>query len=842
MMLSPFIAAFQLHRRLFLGEKKMRSSFLLFFVKLRLIFGSAFIYLQEAVKMVRNIRRFALVLVLSTIGLGTIPSAQAQYEQNIFISSINSERFPEITLKVRVVNADGRIPSSLTNKDLAIFENGASVSNFQVVTQETGPMYVIFVFDQGRYSNLDAFGAKKIQELLFEFQRNYMRDGIDTVAIMSRVNQGLDTSDVILAPTHSTEEFIQSVQNLSFRATAQTQGLKGIEEAYTNLSELLENKPGRASTAIIYIGRMVEAPSEAKSLQEIQTLAVKLIQDNVQVYTWHTDRNGDHSAVLNAIAENTGGQYGFLQPDQDNFPLVKSAYAKIMEQARVFRIEYRSMSGISGMRRVVVVPAGTAADSAVDGQDFSVQISAPRVNIIAPKNQAVFTRNGIIKEGSDEMVYDINSITVTANLEPWEDGFPRQIVLAELLVDQQPRQKIQPEQNATRFEFTLDITNMLIPGTHSLPVQVRLVDELGREGISPSVVPDILVIKPETVIVIPAPPSVCEENPNGMSCWLQRIRIFFPWLGLVVMGVMLFITRRQVGQLANSAGRIVKDSAGEIKKTLLGGSGGPKKGKLLATLHVVIGGKGRQGGEIKIYNLITTLGRDPARSDFQLFDEIEKSTVSGCHCTVTYDQGQFWLTDNNSTNGTQLNSINIIANEPYPLKDGDEIVMGDVFNAGARLRFVISGDGKPENENGNGFSARQETWGVGLGSRTELDMEEEGEYGNKPMMNNKDMDTNGSNWMQHRPENKTELDMEDDEPSSQKSSVSTKTELDVDLEEEPTSDSDSEPAAPSLHWKSGVSSTSTDLDLDDFDHIESKKRLPKSPSQKNTDDWLKELD
>jgi hypothetical protein len=779
----------------------------------------------------RNQCRFLLMLMLVAVALGFIPSAIAQEDRSVYISSIHSEGFPEISLKVRIIDSQGRVSSSLTNRDIIIYENGIPSTNFKVSSQETGPAYVVFVFDQGLYSNLDAFGSDRIRDLLLEFQKNYMRDGFDTVAIMERVNRGIDTTHVLLEPTQSAEEFIEAVQKLSFHATSQTQGLKAVESAFTTLVELLHNKPPRASTAIIYISRLVESPNEAQALKDTQTLEVKLGQNNVHVYTWHTDRNGDHSNVLKALAASSGGQYVFLQHNQDNLPAVRSVYAEIMEQSRVFLVEYRSTSGASGLRSIAVVPAGGTIDAAKDKRDFSIKVSDPRVSIVSPENRALFKRNAVMVEGSEEMVYDLNSITVTANLDPWEDGFQRRIVLAELLVDQQPRMKIMPDQSATRFEFTLDITNMVISGTHSVPVQVRVQDELGREGISSSVVPDIQVIKPEPIVVISTTTvttfiSACEEDAMGAQCWLQRLTLALPWVGLTATGVLLYLTRRQVTQLASSAGKAVKEGAGELRKTLLGGSGGPKKGRQLATLHVIVGGKGRYGGEIKIYNLITTLGRDPARSDFQLFDEDEKSTVSGCHCTIMYDQGHFWLTDNNSTNGTQLNGINIIANEPYPLKDGDEIVLGDVFNTGAKLRFELVGDGKPNHEADNGIAAQKVTWGISVDrGKTELDLDAEEDDWNKPNIGSK-----------------TELDMEMEKSTWDDSQTCSRTELDNDLDDAKEETSTAGKGSDKNGWRAGGKASTSDIDIDDFDQAHPSNISPKSASTKSSDDWLKELD
>jgi|DewCreStandDraft_4_1066084.scaffolds.fasta_scaffold00003_599 pSer/pThr/pTyr-binding forkhead associated (FHA) protein len=52
------------------------------------------------------------------------------------------------------------------------------------------------------------------------------------------------------------------------------------------------------------------------------------------------------------------------------------------------------------------------------------------------------------------------------------------------------------------------------------------------------------------------------------------------------------------------------------------------------------------------------------------------TTVSGHHARILYRQGQWWLEDLDSTNGTYLNQMRL--NEPMVLTIGDEIRCGQV--------------------------------------------------------------------------------------------------------------------------------------------------------------------
>jgi predicted component of type VI protein secretion system len=78
----------------------------------------------------------------------------------------------------------------------------------------------------------------------------------------------------------------------------------------------------------------------------------------------------------------------------------------------------------------------------------------------------------------------------------------------------------------------------------------------------------------------------------------------------------------------------------------------------------------------------------------QLYNQDEPSSVSSLHCTIFYEQNKFYLTDDNSTNGTFVNGQRLAPNEPFELQSGAEIVLGDLYRQGAKLRFEIAGMGE----------------------------------------------------------------------------------------------------------------------------------------------------
>ncbi len=52
--------------------------------------------------------------------------------------------------------------------------------------------------------------------------------------------------------------------------------------------------------------------------------------------------------------------------------------------------------------------------------------------------------------------------------------------------------------------------------------------------------------------------------------------------------------------------------------------------------------------------------------------------ISRQHAVFTYEQGDLFVRDLKSTNGTRINGYRIEANKPYRLHNGDELELGDL--------------------------------------------------------------------------------------------------------------------------------------------------------------------
>jgi pSer/pThr/pTyr-binding forkhead associated (FHA) protein len=68
----------------------------------------------------------------------------------------------------------------------------------------------------------------------------------------------------------------------------------------------------------------------------------------------------------------------------------------------------------------------------------------------------------------------------------------------------------------------------------------------------------------------------------------------------------------------------------------------------------------------------------------------EQRGVSRHHVRLRYADGELTITDLNSANGTQINGEKIKPHQPRPLKDGDELILGQLAVGIRFMRDTVS--------------------------------------------------------------------------------------------------------------------------------------------------------
>jgi hypothetical protein len=128
-----------------------------------------------------------------------------------------------------------------------------------------------------------------------------------------------------------------------------------------------------------------------------------------------------------------------------------------------------------------------------------------------------------------------------------------------------------------------------------------------------------------------------------------------------------------------------------IRNTIIGKPDNNARTSLM-TLEVLDGPPNLRGSRLELFKKRTTIGRDPAHTDMQIFSPEDTTSVSRKHCTIEFDESLngFVLMDEKSAAGTRVNN-RVVGPKGTLLQDGDVIEMGDPTAApAARLRVIIN--------------------------------------------------------------------------------------------------------------------------------------------------------
>jgi hypothetical protein len=614
--------------------------------------------------------RAALICIVLILTPTLVASAQGT--PTLFISQVDAGDFPNVKFSLRAVDANNAAIGNLSASDIEVFENEQPVKNVDIAARDDTPINLIYVIDLGRRANYTTVGVENIQKaILFPMANGEFRENADSIAIIAETNDGSgDTTTTALDATQTGLVATNFVNSMSFRAGAgPTAGLEGVRSAI----EMAGNTgaPRSAATAIIFVTTSIDQPAEDQLSQIVSDLDSAAHNQYVPIYVMHTDTNGKSFEYLEPLATDSGGQYLQLKKDTDQAAL-EAFYSPIFDQRAAYTVSFRSTLGISGTRTIGVAPAATG--TVTDTATYDINLSPVSVAITSPAAGEQYpVEIDVTKEGRTA---NPNSITVKAAITPSADGVSRSLVNAELVVDGVPAQHQALQPGDTAADFTWNINASVIGdeanGT-TVPhtFQVRVTDELGIQAESAPVTINLAV----------------QVKKPGLPTWaIVAIALVIGLIMLVVVGgvVAFLVIRSRRGKqpaVVPSPGG-ARPAAMDLSKTLIA----PDASDDVASLVVLEGPPDMVGEALRLTQRVTKLGRNAAQVDMAFFADTN-STVSSLHCNITRYQGDYYLTDNGSTNGTLVNNSKLSPNEPVLLTDGDEIVLGDVRLKGVKLQF-----------------------------------------------------------------------------------------------------------------------------------------------------------
>jgi len=222
---------------------------------------------------------------------------------------------------------------------------------------------------------------------------------------------------------------------------------------------------------------------------------------------------------------------------------------------------------------------------------------------------------------------------------------------------------------ATTTTYTLTATNSVGTVTASTTVTVAPMVSAYPTYISPPVDPSTST-EPSTVI-----------TPSGINPWLPAI-LLIALMAAATAVIIALVTRKPAAAALQHSGTTsaLTTAAGTSPAATLPATGTPHTTPIGAgAARLVTAG----GGELPIRGGAMSLGRSDLRALAAGPDRAD--LISRKHLTMDYENGDYYIEDANSTNGTRLNGESIRGKGKQMLRNGDTIEVADALKLTFRI-------------------------------------------------------------------------------------------------------------------------------------------------------------
>lgn len=636
-----------------------------------------------------------LMCIAILLGLLIVSSTEAQTTvSKILVTAINSNEFPQIYVRFRALDNNGDPVPNVAVSMLAANEDDREAALESIRQVEQG-VWVQFVVDAGAgISNTGRWDSARNAILRFLQNQPGMVSGVDRVAVQlirsDRVEQLVDF-------TTNTDDIVRVLESYSLSVNPEQ-----YSAPYPALDEALEDLRNLPDTTnqpkfIVFMTSGIESTGRVTPSE----LTEKAREYGIPVYAIFlrsVARLGDGGLdqPVADLATNSGGEYFTIT----NSLSLNQAYERIKDHSLSYEVTYRSTSAVSGTRQVRMTTQGAGIQAAATAHTYNIEVNPLRILIEQPSAGAVINRE------SPAYTQDAGSVEPTTQSVVAQVVFPDnplRLLSATLQVNGADAGRISNPPNP--LEFSWNLRNITERGTTDYSLRVLVEDEFGRitesQPINASVnliIPeqetlDVTRIVTEIIEVLPPPPTpipcvlpdaLCSVERQVRSNPTSYASLLVAALSLVFAGIV-YVNRDKAPVLA--ARQNITNIVTRITKRITS--------EPIAYLVVEAGD---HSGTLEIYG-DTAIGRSKKDGATLLFQQQdEDSPISRLHCKIFNEEDHFMLRDEDSANGTFLNSNKLEPLKSVPLNDGDFIDVAPLQRGGVRLRFqlVASGDNDPE--------------------------------------------------------------------------------------------------------------------------------------------------
>ncbi len=584
------------------------------------------------------------VLAVLLILLTAVQFGQAQQESPLFIIQgvpDTTSAPPEVRTYISVIDRSiARTIENLAVDDLQIKEAETDIGTPAISYEPIG-LAIVVVIDRGGISVSGDPRLKEATDLVRELVARLTVTGVAHDDVIAIVGVGEDGA---LQPE---ENFSYNpvdtnlVQNVLVAMEGET--VRGGTPLYEGLDEalrLLTKNPDGTIRDVLARRRKVIVvfsdgldPNFSDEARE-QDIIRKASDADISLYTiGMAYRNRSLSAEENMVrlAHQTDGLYR-LHNNDETHQEVLDLFDNLMTQRQQYLIAYqtRQPKGDYTLNIEVDTPIGSAEQSVT----FSSVLETPQIALTAPADGRSYT----VPYSQTLEGFESVHISLSAQVAPM-DGAHRDPLEVRYFAN---GVRIGASAAPPTFDLDWNVSEIVTPTEAAQTQEFTLVAEADDAYLGQRMQSAEVNVKVAWGALPPPTPS--EERVERIrQDWWLLVALVALALGLLALLVMLIRTR---GELTR---RVVARTTGVLKGVTRRLSGAPQRapGKL-----VIIQGA-NMGKEFRLAAQVIKVGRDPQFCDFALFDDF----VSNPHFSIQLEQTQFFITDEGSTNGTQVNSM-----------------------------------------------------------------------------------------------------------------------------------------------------------------------------------------
>lgn len=601
-----------------------------------------------------------VLLVLSLILPAT--SVRAQETGFAAITVPDTEQFPLLITTLDVFDGDGNFANGLTSANLAILENGESITPDKVEKLQPPLNFVLAVNSDPALALRDGLGIsryEKITAVLSNWASNRPDDSQDKLALVW--NGGIIASRLDAKSWKTRlESFDIAPRESKSSLAALTFALDAIQEAGA--------EPGSKKAILLVSGHL-----GLKDQGAIDDLVNRAKQAEVRIYVWITDspsfQENPGSLALQTLADATGGQYvnftgiETLPDPEEWFSTLRNLY----------RIYYQSGIREGGLHSISIQVTSSTISLTSPAVPFSLDIQPPSAALLSPPFQ--------ILRQNQETPFDLETFMPRQQeisiLIEFPDGRIRDILRTALFVD---GEKVAENTSEPFTQFTWDLSKYSASADHALQVEVE--DVLGLSRLSAEVPVQVMVQDPPGGI-----PGLVLRNRAALTITFVVIT------GAIVISVLILGGRKGLASLSErrKTRAALRDPVSQpvpVKmETPNRARANPFPWIRQKTppppayfVRLTADGSPGKGDPIPLSGREITFGTDPTQATIVL----GHPSLSLLHARLLYGENElFTLLDQGSVAGTWVN-FDIIPPEGCVLKHGDVIHLGQLT-----YRFVL---------------------------------------------------------------------------------------------------------------------------------------------------------